>query len=426
MFPRVCYVARRLVTLAVLIGLFLTRNAFAGGVADPVAVLGPQRMLVIMVTFPGSDSVVPKERIAEKAALTGAYIEEVSGGMARLETTLAGPYQLPAPLKEYSILPYNAKVDKARVNRLVRDALNAARQDHDILSFQQIWISVGVWTRAGTETGYGMICLSANPGFLHQPTSTRDRFRMKAVPLADGRSYSGGIIINTENAMLGHVVHDLMHAMGGAVAGERPVPCLYNHYLQSYPPGGKLEYRNFAVHMGPWDVMSQHLMLSRQAEGGEKPRLATMGISSFTRMQLGWFRPGQVVTVHPGETREITLEPLIGGEKELVVMIPLGKRRYILVENRRKTGVDSPLPNSGMLVLLVDRSREEGDGTVNLVNANPTKPHFGGAAFIPGRGERRYFEDKALNIAIAPLAFEDSGALRIVVTTPSGIQQYLQ
>ena len=84
------------------------------------------------------------------------------------------------------------------------------------------------------------------------------------------------------------------------------------------------------------------------------------------------------------------------------------------------------LPSAGMLVLLVDRSREEGDGTVNLVNANPSMEHFSGAAFIPGQGERRYFEDKALNLAIIPVAFADSGALRIVVTTPSRIQQYLQ
>ncbi len=409
-----------LLLLALLLVLLPARPGHAGGVADPVAVLGTQRMLVIMVTFPGSESVVPPERIAEKTARTGAYIEEASGGMARLETTIAGPYQLPAPLQEYSIHPYNAMVDRTRVNRLVRDALNAAGKDHDILSFRQIWISVGVWTKAGTKTGYGMICLSANPGFLNEDFSARDRFRMVAVPLADGREYAGGIIINTENAVVGHVTHDLMHAMGGVVAGERPVPCLYNHYLQSHPPGGKLDYRTFAIHMGPWDVMSQHVMLFKD------PRIATMGISSFTRMQLGWFRPGQVVTVRPGDTREITLEPLIGGEKELVVMIPLGKQRYILVENRRQTGFDSTLPSAGMLVLLVDRSREEGDGTVNLVNANPSMEHFSGAAFIPGQGERRYFEDKALNLAIAPVAFADSGALRIVVTTPSRIQQYLQ
>ena len=414
-----------LVLLALLFTILFSQNVHAGGVADPVAVRGMQRMLVIVVTFPGSESVVPTERIAAKAARTGAYIEQVSGGMARLETTISGPYQLPEPLKEYSIHPYNAKVDKTRVNRLVRDALNAAGKDHDILSFHHIWISVGVWTKAGTETGYGMICLSANPGFLNEQPSTRERFRMVPVPLTDGRKYTGGIIINTENSILGHVAHDLLHAMGGVVSGERPVPCLYDHYLQSHPPGGKLNYATFAIHMGPWDVMSQHMILLKQ-EGDEEARFATMGISSFTRMQLGWFRPGQVVTVRPGETREVTLEPLVGGEKELVVMIPLGKRRYILVENRQKTGFDSALPSSGMLVLLVDRSLEEGNGTVKLVNANPSMPHFSGAAFNPGQGERRYFEDAALNLAIIPVALEESGALRIVVTTPSRIQQYLR
>jgi len=394
------------------------------GVADPVKVEGPQKMLVIMVEFPGSASAIPKSRIEEKIKRVDSYVRAVSGGMTWMETTLSGPYLMPGPLTEYSISPFNAQVDRSRVNRLVREALNLAGKDNDISSFKQIWISVGVWTKPGTETGYRMICLSANPGFLNESTSIR--FQMKAVPLAGGSTYSGGIIINAENSMLGHVVHDLFHAMGGAVNGERPVPCLYSHYLQSHPPGGVLNYDTFATYVGAWDVMSQHVSNPRLPINLDEPRLNAPGITSFTRIQLGWFRSEQVVVVHPGETQEVTLEPLVGGENALVIMIPKTKRRYILVENRRKIGFDSALPSSGMLVLQVDRSREEGDGTVVVANANPSVPHLKGAAFLPGQGEKLFFEDKSLNVAIAPLEVKESGAMRIVVTTPARIHDYLK
>jgi len=420
-------IKRRVFAVLFALCFFLTGLVHAGSVADPISVEGPQRMLVIMVTFPGSKSVIPAEQIAKKAERVGAYIRAVSGGIAWMETTLSGPYELPAPLTEYSIKPYNAQVDRSRVNLLVRDALNAAQKDHDLSSFKQIWISVGAWTTPGTETGYGMICLSANPGFLHDPTSG-ERFKMKAVPLADGSKFSGGIIINTENSVLGHVAHDLMHAMGGVISGERSVPCLYSQYLQSHPVGGgRPDYDEFSIYLGPWDVMSQHfLKKTKQAENSDERRQASPGITSFTRMQLGWFRPGQVVTVQPGETKEVTLEPLLGGEKELTVMIPVGKRRYILVENRQKVSFDSMLPSSGLLVLRVDRTREEGDGTVTVINANPSLPHFSGAPFMPGQGELLFFEDKALNIAIAPLAITETGAIRIVVTTPSRVKEFLK
>ena len=58
-----------LLLLALLLVLLPARPGHAGGVADPVAVLGTQRMLVIMVTFPAANrscrrNASPKKRPA--------------------------------------------------------------------------------------------------------------------------------------------------------------------------------------------------------------------------------------------------------------------------------------------------------------------------------------------------------------------------
>src|SRR3990172_6803455 len=96
------------------------------GVADPVVVGGPQRLLVVAVRFPGTDPSLALPRIAEKVGKVGEYIRTVSYGKAWLEARLAGWYEMPAPISEYRVSPFNYKVDRGRVRRLVADALAAA------------------------------------------------------------------------------------------------------------------------------------------------------------------------------------------------------------------------------------------------------------------------------------------------------------
>lgn len=126
------------------------------------------------------------------------------------------------------------------------------------------------------------------------------------------------------------------------------------------------------------------------------------GISSWTKLRLGWLPDDKVAVVRPGEAREILLGPLEDGRSgTLAIRIPLSASTYYLVENRQPIDVDRILPDSGVLIMRADDSVAEcrhGLAPVKLVDADPSVPHLEGAAFNVGKRDR--FTDTASGITI--------------------------
>ena len=160
--------------------------------------------------------------------------------------------------------------------------------------------------------------------------------------------------------------------------------------------------------------MSQHFI-----ERTKPPQ----GISSFTKIRLGWISPDQVLRVNPGSTQCVFLSPLSKKGETLAVKIPLKRRgsggssHYYLVENRQPIGYDRLLPDSGILVLRVSPDVMEGSGTVKVMDADPDSPYFSHATFRLDRSNRNAFIDKKSNLAIIPL-WPDKGTLGVLITTP--------
>jgi len=161
--------------------------------------------------------------------------------------------------------------------------------------------------------------------------------------------------------------------------------------------------------MGQWDIMSEHFV-----KRDEPPP----GISSFTKIRLGWISTPQLLLVKPGETAYTFLSPLSKKGDILVVKIPLKGDRYYLVENRQPIGFDRILPDSGLLILRVDPNAPEGYGTVKIMDADKDSPHFSHATFRLDRNNRNIFMDKGANIAIIPLWAE--GEKQGILITTSG------
>ena len=126
--------------------------------------------------------------------------------------------------------------------------------------------------------------------------------------------------------------------------------------------------------MGPWDVMSAHFVDRKSPPPG---------LSSFTRIRLGWITPDRVVQVRPGETRKVLLWPLAEQGKVLAVKIPLGGGQYYLVENRQPIEYDKGLPDSGILIVKVNPSAVEGTGTARIMDADPSSFNFEHATYKP-------------------------------------------
>jgi len=383
-----------------------------GGVGAPSPVVGVQRVLVIPVQFA---DVAPGKTIREiqgKARRIAEWVAQASYGKARVEFRVLDWQRIPERLDLYRVSPHNYEVDRTRVRRLVEAALSLAGRTARLEDFSVFYVVVGAHTMPGS--GYGMIAYCANPGML---SGVRRSARLEPLHLQDGRDLAVPVIVSAENAHPGHAAHDLLHALGGARDGRRAVPDLYDFDLQSHPPVGvPMTPALFAIHTGPWDIMSQHFV---------EVRLPPPPPSSFTRLQLGWIAPSQVVTVQPGQTRTVEIQSLESGRAPLVVKVPLGERRYLLLENRQRTGLGEVLPAEGLLVLEVNEEREEGSDIVRVVNANPGVPGLARAPFLPGQGERRAHVDRAAGVAVVPLAGGPDGTIRALVTTPEEAESRL-
>lgn len=214
-----------------------------------------------------------------------------------------------------------------------------------------------------------MIGLCGWPGMLGWSTGDTAR-------TASGQLVKGGVAIFSYQAHLGTLFHDVAHILGGVRDGKRGVPCLYDHDLQGRSGPLRQVFLDAIINMGYWDPMSCHYW---------KWEVPPPGISSWTKLRLGWIDQRRVRVVNPTEETETLLGPLEDGSSEvLAVKIPLSANAYYLVENRQPIGSDRYLPGHGVLIMQADDTIAEcrhGRAPVKLVNASPTVPRLEGAAF---------------------------------------------
>lgn len=403
-----------------ILAFFLVINSVsAKGPADK-SDLGPQstqasgkkNVLMVVVQFPDATPTTPIETV-KRRLVSGfnQYVVEQSYGLASVNADFRGYVMLPDSLAAYKISPYNFRVDKSRIRKLIEDTMKAIEQDIDFSVYDHMLIIPAVHTMPGK--GYGMICYCANPGMLSGVTKKYVP-RYETLRSGGGKEFRGGVFVAAENANLGMFAHDYFHALGGIHEGKRLAPCLYDYKLQSDASAGLPSFEHHATYMGPWDIMSQHFV-----KKGEPPP----GISSFTRIRLGWIGKDQVRIVKPGETEFIQLSPLSKGGQSLVVKIPLDDGTYYLIENRQPVGSDKMLPDSGIIVLKVNPEADEGYGTVEVKSASGSSD-FANATYKLEINNRNIFIDNSFSgffqrnkIAIIPL-WKEKDNLGVLITTP--------
>lgn len=348
----------------------------------PVLRTDIKRGLVILASFPDIDPKIGMDEIVRRFQRLDNYVGEMSYGKASVMTDFTEWLELPFPISEYSISPVNLKVDKSRVIKLIRDSIDEASEKHVFSKYSFMVIFMGAKFR-----DYGMIGLCGYPGMLGWSEDTE--FRAK-----DGQRVPGGVAIFTSQAHIGTLFHDCAHVWGGVQNGKRAVPCLYDHDIQQKHPTRDKGWENALINMGYWDPMSCHMI----SPGSPPP-----GISSWTKIRLGWLGADKIFEADPDISPEIVLGPLEDGSSDvLAVKIPLTDETYYLIENRQKIGsYDSQLPGEGVLIMYAnDRVAEcrHGRAPVKLMDADPKVPWLNGAAFsLPNKPK---FVDKVNNIQI--------------------------
>jgi M6 family metalloprotease-like protein len=351
--------------------------------AAPASAARTERGLVILVEFPDVPHRVQRGAVAERFNRDlAAYVREMSHGTVDLSVDLTPRWhRLPSPVGDYRISSRNLEVDHGRIRKLIDDSLAAVEGEVDFSRYSFTAVLMGARLQ-----DYGMIGLCGYPGMLGW--SERDALRTRG-----GQRVPGGVAIFSFQAHLGTLFHDIAHVLGGVADGKRRVPCLYDHDLQARPGPQRETFVDAAVNMGFWDPMSCHFIR------WETP---PPGISSWTRLRLGWLDTSRVRTVARGETAEVLLGPLEDGSSPvLAVRIPLSDSTFYLVENRQPLGFDRSLPGSGVLVMYADDRVAEcrhGQAPVKLAAADPSRPRLEGAAFTPG--PRDTFRDEARGVSV--------------------------
>lgn len=344
-----------------------------------------QKGLIILIEFSDVrhtiDKRYPQRRFFREL---NSYVQEMSYNKVCMGGDITEKwYEMPHPISYYRISSRNLEVDKSRVKNLIQDAIDAVDKDVDFSKYSFVAIFMGAQRKE-----YGMIGLAGYPGMLGW--GTKEILKTKS-----GQFISGGVAIFSYQAHLGTLFHDIAHILGGVKEGKRMVPCLYDHDLQAKPGPIRETFLGAIINMGFWDPMSCHFY---------KWELPPPGLSSWTKMRLGWIDSSKIRIVKSGETTELLLGPLEDRDSEiLAIKIPLSETTYYLIENRQPIGFDKYLPGSGVLIMYADDTIAEcrqGKSPVKLINADPSVSYLEGASFDIGKKESFIDERNRLKIQI--------------------------
>lgn len=356
------------------------------------------RILVVPISFPGSRVKSLAEIERGYAHDLVDYIREVSYGQVvpSVEVIPWVSMQRPADAYRVSYRIYHAdqQRDWKRKKSLILDAVNTIDKDFNLSLYDAIMIVPGCGSRELGTTGY---VLRDDSGFPRLRTRSG-----QSIPPAD---------FHHQYCPFPSIPHSLAHILGGYKNGQIMVPDLFDFRARSTPGpygyanqwvGGNRGMQYTSPFVGPWDIMSQH-GIKTSSDPHRYVGVSPQGMTSFTKIRLGWIRPNQIKTVNKGEFQKILLAPLEkGGENTIVVHLPLGQQRYYLVENRQHEGVDKCLPTEGVLILKVDERIPDGHGPVKIMDAHPNVPFFENATFIVGE----HYQDRKNGISIHILSKE--------------------
>jgi len=144
----------------------------------------------------------------------------------------------------------------------------------------------------------------------------------------------GGYFMQAEDSPLGTFAHEFGHDLG--------LPDLYD---TDYSSDG----------IGVWGLMGFGSWL------GSPPGTSPAHPIGWCKMKLGWITPLELTSSNKNiEVHQIETETY-----QSLYKLPISSTEYFLIENRQKTGYDSYLPGSGILIWHIDDSKTSNDNEMD-------------------------------------------------------------
>lgn len=249
-----------------------------------------------------------------------SYYSEASYNTFNIEFTVFGWFKTDRTTRSYG-MDSPLSIDDPNgdgvpdTHRLIQDAIEFADSTVDLKLFEHLVV---------VHSGSGQEC-TGNPDDIWSCA-----YLLGIWFRTNEKSYNQAAIVPETQVRggnpIGVIVHEVGHLLG--------LPDLYSYDEQ----------------VGPWDVMGRGTWLGYPA--GAIPAL----FCAYSRMKLGWLG-GNQIHVYSGGFEVVTLTPLAeAGPDVKVVKIPLREDGHYLIEYRIKTGFDSALPQSGVLITRIQPS----------------------------------------------------------------------
>ena len=292
-------------------------------------VYGPHSIILLLVEFPDVKHMMTPAQIRDSVFDTlNRYYTEVSYNLTWITGQVTQVWKiLPQPATYYDLATVTTSGwGKGRAEEIIKDAINIWDKEINFKQYDYVFIATaGDATWSYADTGFGF--------------STNDNLTV-----------TWAVVMGRLGAREGWKVaaHELGHIFG--------LPDLY-----SYPIAfsGPADWREAAVFVGPWDLMSR---------SDERPQIGAWG-----KIKLGWLTPDRVFEILPGQIGAATVEPLENSSSGIqAITIYLTSTTYFIIENREPMGFDTVLPDKGILISYVDESKYwRGIGPVMVQDANP-------------------------------------------------------
>lgn len=94
--------------------------------------IGEKRVLMVAVRFPDAQPTKTLGEVKKRVIFAmNNYVKEQSYGLSWIKADFKGWVMLPDSLSRYQVSPYNFKVDRGRVRKLIEDTLTALENEVD-------------------------------------------------------------------------------------------------------------------------------------------------------------------------------------------------------------------------------------------------------------------------------------------------------
>jgi len=340
----------------------------SGGGPDGFVTSGNVRVPVILIGFQGRQFTKTKAEFeqllngvnyTDNGRIPGSlrdYFRDASSGRLNLQFDLFGPYNLPNPVSHYADecspsgdprLMVRAAIDSA----VVRGGANFANYAPDNFS-----------TVPTVHIIFAGYCASESGNVCH---------------IWSHKSSINTVMQNSKAISVYSLSPELRGSSGSNIAGITTMAHELGHALLGLPDFYDTDYETSgeAVDIDRWCLMA-----------GAHNRDFPQFLSAHPRVTVGW---AQEILLESAQ--DITLQnPNLASDAVVYRINTTTPNEYFLLENRQKTGWDSSIPSSGMLIYHVDRNNI--GWTENAVNSVANRRGYyvkqAGCAQINGCSDR--------------------------------------